>query len=87
MYISTDSLPALGARLAAERKRLGLSRAQVAAQCGLSVSFVRDAESNPERCTLARLLRLSALLGLELYAYGWQTPDAPGAPGTLTDVM
>ena len=86
MFVTTDSLPELGARLMAERKRLGLSRAQMAEQCGLSVSFVRDAEGNPERCTLARLLRLTAALGLELYAYGWETPDFPEALGALTDV-
>jgi ribosome-binding protein aMBF1 (putative translation factor) len=76
MQINPELLPPLAQRLMAERKRQGLSRAQAAAVCNVSTSFIRDAESDPGRCTLARLLQLTRGLGLTLSITGWQAPDA-----------
>ena len=76
MQITPDGLPALAHRLTAERKRQGLSRAQAAAVCNVSPSFIRDAESDPGRCSLARLLQLTRGLGLTLTASGWQAGTA-----------
>lgn len=80
MRIDTGFYAALGARLKAERQRLGMTQAQLAASCGVSLSFVRDAESHPDRCTLGRLLRLFDALGVMLWSGGWQTPEPPVAP-------
>lgn len=77
MQINPEALPELAQRLMTERKRQGLSRVQAAAVCNVSTSFIRDAESDPGRCTLARLLQLSHGLGLTLTVSGWQDGDAP----------
>ena len=80
MLIHPDHLPALGARLTAERKRQGLSRSQAAAVCNVSTSFIRDAESAPEKCSLGKLLQLVQGLGLTLELNGWRgDPAGPGA--------
>lgn len=63
MIIDSQSIAALGDRLMEERKRQGLTREQAAAVCNVSASFIRDAESEPGRCTLAKLLQLSEGLG------------------------
>ena len=72
MLIQPDSLPILADRLMVERKRQGLSRSQAAAVCNVSTSFIRDAESAPERCSLGKLLQLVQGLGLSLEVTGWQ---------------
>ena len=79
MQVNPELLPRLAQRLLTERKRQGLSRAQAAAVCNVSISFIRDAESDPGRCTLARLLQLTRGLGLTLSIADWQVPDAAGA--------
>lgn len=71
MHILPAQLPTLAARLMAERKRQGLSRSQAAAVCNVSPSFIRDAESAPERCSLGKLLLLVQGLGLSLEVNGW----------------
>ena len=58
MQLTTESLPVLAAQLLAERKRQKLSREQAAAVCNVSTSFIRDAESDPARCSLGKLLLL-----------------------------
>lgn len=78
MNISPDTLPELARRLFAERKRQGLSRAQAAAVCNVSTSFIRDAELDPGRCSLARLLQLTRGLGLALTVTGWHVSDSGG---------
>ena len=78
MHIATPQLSDLAARLMAERKRQGLSRSQTAAVCNVSPSFIRDAESAPERCTLGKLLLLVQGLGLTLEVNGW-----PGEPRSI----
>ena len=76
MQLSGESLPILAQRLMAERKRQKLSRTQAAAVCNVSTSFIRDAESDPSRCSLGKLLLLSQGLGLSLHAHGW-SDDLP----------
>ncbi|OGB29949.1 MAG: XRE family transcriptional regulator [Burkholderiales bacterium RIFCSPLOWO2_12_FULL_61_40] len=71
MQLTTPALIELARRLQHERKAQGLSREQAAAVCNVSVSFIRDAESNPGRCSLERLLQLTQGLGLTLALTGW----------------
>lgn len=70
MQLSTQNLSQFAQQLLEERKRQGLSREQAAAVCNVSESFIRDAESDPGRCTLAKLLQLSQGLGLSLTMTG-----------------
>ena len=76
MHITPARLPDLAARLDAERKRQGLTRSQTAAVCNVSPSFIRDAESAPERCTMGKLLLLIQGLGLALEVNGWSENQA-----------
>ena len=77
MYLTPDNLSELAMRLTAERKRQGLSRVQAASVCGVSPSFIRDAESDPGRCSLVKLLLLATGLGLKASLGGWQgDPEA-----------
>ena len=78
MQITPDSLPDLAQRLMTERKRQGLSRAQAAAVCNVSTSFIRDAESDTGACSLALLLRLTRGLGIQLEATHWSSEAAQG---------
>ena len=66
MQIQTPSLAELAQHLQRERRRQGLSREQLAAVCNVSQSFIRDAESQPGRCSLEKLLQLTQGLGLVL---------------------
>ena len=77
MDITGESLPTLAQTLMAERKRQKLSREQAAAVCNVSTSFIRDAESDPSRCSLGKLLLLMRGLGLSLQAEGWSDEPAP----------
>jgi len=54
----------VGAILAARRKALKLSQAQVAEKLGLSQNRLSELESGPEALTVAQLLALSNALGL-----------------------
>lgn len=72
MLLAPDVLPELATRLTAERKRQGLSREQAASVCGVSPSFIRDAESDPGRCSVLKLLLLATGLGLKISLDGWQ---------------
>lgn len=90
MKLQTPDLSPLAQRLAAERKRQGLSRTQAAAVCNVSTSFIRDAESTPERCSLGKLLLLVQGLGLSVQVLGWgdeqpapvSVPPTPSAAST-----
>ena len=73
MQLDITMLAKLAQQLQTERKRQGLSRVQAAAVCNVSESFIRDAESDPGRCSLAKLLQLSQGLGLCMTMTGWQT--------------
>lgn len=72
MQLHTKTLNSLAQRLQYERQRQDLSREQLAAVCNVSPSFIRDAESNPGRCSLEKLLQLTQGLGLQLTITGWQ---------------
>lgn len=79
MKLQAPDLSLLAQRLAAERKRQGLSRTQAAAVCNVSTSFIRDAESTPERCSLGKLLLLVQGLGLSVQVLGWSDEKAPSS--------
>lgn len=66
MKIELNNLPQLAKLLESERKRQKLTRAQAAAVCNVSPSFIRDAETQPERCTLGKLVQLVNGLGLTM---------------------
>jgi HTH-type transcriptional regulator/antitoxin HipB len=70
MRINDVTLAELALVLSAERKRQKLSREHAAAVCGVSTSFIRDAESNPENCSLGKLAKLINGLGLTLEVSG-----------------
>lgn len=76
MLITSTSLPALAHFLEVERKFQGLSRAQAAAICNVSASFIRDAESDPARCSMGLLLQYMAGLGLSVDVAGLSHPFA-----------
>jgi len=80
MQLTAPVLAELAQRLQQERKTQGLSREQAAAVCNVSVSFIRDAESDPGRCSLERLLQLTQGLGLTLTLKGWQTDQRSEGP-------
>lgn len=87
MQIHTKTLNSLAQCLQRERQRQDLSREQLAAVCNVSTSFIRDAESNPGRCSLEKLLQLSQGLGLQLTITGWQNDlQADGAAVTASEV-
>jgi HTH-type transcriptional regulator/antitoxin HipB len=66
MVIEESSLSELAKVLEIERKRQKLSREEAASVCGVSASFIRDAESAPQNCSLGKLVRLIRGLGLSL---------------------
>lgn len=80
MQLTAPVLAELAQRLQQERKAQGLSREQAAAVCNVSVSFIRDAESDPGRCSLERLVQLTQGLGLTLTLNGWQTDKRTEGP-------
>lgn len=71
MLFTPATLSTLAHHLIVERKDQGLSRAQAAAVCNVSPSFIRDAESDPARCSLGLLLQYMAGLGLSVDLKGW----------------
>lgn len=83
MQFHTKTLNSLAQRLQHERQRQDLSREQLAAVCNVSTSFIRDAESNPGRCSLEKLLQLTQGLGLQLTITGWQN-DLPADRPAIT---
>lgn len=74
MQITSDGFPELAQALTTERKRQGLTRSQTAAVCNVSPSFIRDAESHPDRCSLEKLVLLVNGLGLRLEISGLSEP-------------
>ncbi|WP_411884529.1 helix-turn-helix domain-containing protein [Polaromonas sp. YR568] len=81
MQLEPQTLPGLAQALVAERRRQGLSREQAAAVCNVSESFIRDAESDPGSCSLAKLLQLTYGMGLTFTLTGWQLEEAAGDAG------
>lgn len=83
MLLHTNSLPPFALRLNRERTAQGLSREQLAAVCNVSPSFIRDAERDPGRCSLALLLQVTQGLGLTASINGWANDvNAQGEPPT-----
>ena len=72
MQVDLATMPQLAQQLMQERKRQRLSRAQAAAVCNVSASFIRDAESDPAGCSLRNLLQFTQGLGLQWALTGWQ---------------
>ena len=85
MKIEASRMRELGQALEAERKRQKLSREETAAVCGVSASFIRDAESAPESCSLGKLVRLINGLGLSLNVDSWPTSQALGRASERAD--
>ena len=86
MQLKVQNLSELAQGLIVERKRQGLSREQAAAVCNVSESFIRDAESDPGRCSLTKLLQLTQGLGLTLTLTGWQIEGTTSDSHTNTKV-
>lgn len=81
MHLTPTHFAQLAQALATERKRQGLTRSQTAAVCNVSPSFIRDAESHPERCSLQKLVWLVYGLGLTLTIGGWSGPSTNNVQG------
>jgi transcriptional regulator with XRE-family HTH domain len=75
MKIEPSHLHELATALKAERKRQRLSREEAASVCGVSASFIRDVEVNPENCSLGKLVKLISGLGLSLTVAGMPQVD------------
>lgn len=71
MLFTPATLSTLAHYLIAERKGQCLSRAQAAAVCNVSPSFIRDAETDPARCSMGLLLQYMTGLGLSVEVAGW----------------
>jgi len=80
MQLHTKTLNSMAQRLRHERQRQNLSREQLAAVCNVSPSFIRDAERDPGRCSVERLLQLIQGLGLKATVDGWQNDISGNAP-------
>ncbi len=78
MKIEASQLIDLAKALEFERKRQKLSREEAASVCGVSTSFIRDAEADPENCSLGKLLRLMGGLGLSLSLAGLEQTGTSG---------
>jgi transcriptional regulator with XRE-family HTH domain len=76
MLLSPGTLKQLSRQLLQERRRQNLTRAQMAGVCNVSESFIRDAESDPGRCSLSLLLQLMLGLGLRVHIEGWSEDEA-----------
>jgi transcriptional regulator with XRE-family HTH domain len=64
--LSPESNQALATLIAKHRKQQGLSREALSGLAGVSVSFIRDAEQDPSSCSLGKLFRVCAALGLKM---------------------
>lgn len=56
----------LGPLLRALRKQAGLTQADVAGQLGVTRQAVSELENKPESATFERLMKLCAILGVEI---------------------
>lgn len=72
LQFHSETLNSLAQHLRRERVIQNLSREQLAAVCNVSPSFIRDAESNPGRCSLELMLKLIQGLGLRATIGGWE---------------
>lgn len=81
----TAALPQLASLLLSERKRQNLSRAEAAAVCNVSESFIRDIESDPGRCSLNKVVQYMQGLGLVLQLADQHAYGAVIAPGLAVE--
>lgn|GEM_PF-390307 len=66
----------------AYRRQAGLSQAALAEQLGISRQAVTALERSPESATFERLMKVWAILGLEValhYSASAETPDVPAS--------
>jgi transcriptional regulator with XRE-family HTH domain len=56
----------VGARIVAARTRLGLTQRALAADAGLSVSFLSDVENGKRSVSLANAVKIAGALGVPL---------------------
>lgn len=75
--VTPSRMDELAERLKATRRAQGLSRLEAAAVCGVSVSFVRDAETHPHTCSLGHLSKLIGGLGLSIEVGGLTQIEPP----------
>ena len=73
MKIQNSDWLQLAEALVSERQRQKLSREQAASVCGVSASFIRDAEANPQACSFGKMTQLINGLGLSLEITGLGT--------------
>jgi transcriptional regulator with XRE-family HTH domain len=78
----------LGRRIAARRRQLGWSRAELAVKAGFSVSYLTYLETRPALVTMTCLLELADALGTTAEALlGTGTGDPAVAAATTTHVQ
>ena len=65
MWADPDQYKRIGACLATERKRLGITQVDLATRLGKPQSFVSAYESGQRRLDLVEFLRLAKALGLD----------------------
>jgi HTH-type transcriptional regulator/antitoxin HipB len=70
----------IGTAFRSRRKHLKLSQATVASQLGVSQSRLSQLESNPEVLTVAQMLTLMSILGLQL-----NVDKSRGTPSTKVE--
>ena len=69
----------LGPILRALRKQAGLTQADVAAQLGITRQAVSELENRPESATFERLMKLCAVLRVEIVLQARGAPHTAGA--------
>ena len=66
MRIAT--MQGLGSLIREERRRQGLTQAELAGISGVGVTFVSQLENVKETAEMGRAMRVLAMLGIDLYA-------------------
>lgn len=66
MRITT--MQGLGPLIREERRRQGLTQAELAGISGVGVTFVSQLENGKETAEMGRAMRVLAMLGIDLYA-------------------
>ena len=66
MRITT--MQGLGSLIREERRRQGLTQAELAGISGVGVTFVSQLENGKETAEMGRAMRVLAMLGIDLYA-------------------
>ncbi len=66
MNRTIDSVAELGRAIRTERKALGLTQADLAAACAVSLRFLSEVERGRESAGVGRVLRVLKMLGLQV---------------------